>query len=146
MGSCSLFITISGFPDSQFFCHLFSCQKENQSGKFIPSKVLFHNNVLIGSAEYLYFKREIEGNYCNATIPGTDIHREELCPDHTASKSLHGGDCLSFLTFHTNFYLPMEIFKYNFCLIPSLILWLKILKGEQSLSSYQNKALSKTLV
>lgn len=61
-------------------------------------------------------------------------------------KSLHVGDCLLFLTLNMNFYLPMEIFKYNFCLIPGLILWFKVLKGEQSLNSYQNEVLSKILV
>lgn len=42
--------------------------------------------------------------------------------------------------------LPVhEIFNYNFCLIPGLKLWFKIIKGELSLNSYQNRAMSKYL-
>lgn len=51
---------------SSFICRLSPCQKENQSGKFLLNKLLFHYNMLIGLAECLYGEREAKEKYSNA--------------------------------------------------------------------------------
>lgn len=93
--------------------------------------------MLIGHVKYLYFERETKEKYSNVKISAL-IFMNFTVPTQPL-KSLHMGDCLLLLTLNMNFYLPMEICKCNSYLIPDLILWFKILKGEQSLNHIKTR-------